>query len=125
MRKYNNPYFNEMSFSYINDASDIDTNYGKFLSDLISLVNKHVPSRMVTKRELKFKSKPWIKCKIQKMITIRDRFLRKFNQDKSENNLVVYKKFRNRTANELKMLGKILSNYFIENGKNMKNYRLG
>ena len=55
------------------------------------------------------------------MIKIRDRFLRKFNQDESENNLIVYKKFRNRTANELKKARKkYFQNYFMENGKNMK-----
>ena len=113
--------FNEFSLNYINDASDIDTNYDKFLSDLTLLVNKHVPSRMTTKRELKFKSKPWISYRIQKMIKLWDRFLRRLTHNKSENNLVVYKKFRNRVANELKAARKkYFQNYFQENGKNMK-----
>ena len=42
--------FNKMNFNYINDESDTDTNYGKFLSDLTSLVSKHVPSRTITRR---------------------------------------------------------------------------
>ena len=113
--------FNEFSLNYINDASDIDTNYDKFLSDSTLLVKKHVPSRMTTKRELKFKSKPWISYRIQKMIKLRDRFLRRLTHNKSENNLVVYKKFRNRVANELKAARKkYFQNYFQENGKNMK-----
>ena len=66
--------FNKIRFGYINDSADIDTNYYKLLSDLTSLVNKHVPSRTLTRRELKFKLKPWISYKIQKMIKIRDRF---------------------------------------------------
>ena len=107
--------------NYINDASDIDTNYDKFLSDLTLLVNKHVPSRMTTKRELKFKSKPWISYRIQKMIKLRDQFLRRLTHNKSENNFVVYKKFGNRVANELKAARKkYFQNYFQENGKNMK-----
>ena len=113
--------FSKISFGYINDSVDIDTNYNRFLSDLTSLVNKHIPSRMITRGELKFKLKPWISYKIQKIIKIRDRFLRKFNQDKSENNLVVYRKFRNRTANELKKARKkYFQTYFMENGNNMK-----
>ena len=41
--------------------------------------------------------------------------------NKSENNLVVYKKFRNCVANELKAARKkYFQNYFQENGKNMK-----
>ena len=113
--------FNKLSLNYINDASDIDTNYDKFLSDLTLLVNKHVPSRMITKRELKFKSKPWINYRIQKMIKLRDRFLRRLAHNKSENNLLIYKKFRNRVANELKAARKkYFQNYFEENGKNMK-----
>jgi len=81
--------FNKLSFIYINDASD--RNYDKFLSDVALLVNKNLPSKLITKRELKFKSKPWISYKIQKMIKPRDRNLRKFARDESENNLVVYK----------------------------------
>ena len=110
-----------MSFNYINDSSDTDTNCGKLLSDLTSLVNKHVPPRKITKTELKFKSKQWINYRIQKMTKTRDRFLRKFNQDKSENSLAFYKKFRNRTPNELKKARKKYFQYhFIENEKNMK-----
>ena len=82
-------YFNKFSLNFINNASDIDTSYDKFLSDLILLVNKHFPSRMITKREFKFKSKPWISYRIPKMIKYRDRFLRRFTHNKSENNLVV------------------------------------
>ena len=64
--------FNKLNLNYTNDASDIDTNYDKFLSDLTLLVNKHAPSRLITKRELEFKSKPWISYRIQKMIKLRD-----------------------------------------------------
>ena len=48
------------------------------------------------------------------MIKLRDRFLRKFTHDKSENNPVAYKTFRNCAANELKTA------CFKENGKNIK-----
>ena len=43
---------NKIRFGYINDSADIDTNYNTFLSDLTSSVNKHVPSRTITRREL-------------------------------------------------------------------------
>ena len=60
------------------------------------------------------------------MIKIRDRFLRKPTRDKSENNLVVYIKFRTRVANELKTARKkYFRNYFEKNGKNIKKLWLG
>ena len=110
-----------MNFSNINDTSDIDTNYDKFVSDLTSLVSKHIPSRTTPRRELKFKLEPWINYRIQKMIKIRDQFLSKFNQDKSDKTLVAYKKFRSHTTNELKQARKkYFQNYFMENGTKIR-----
>ena len=55
------------------------------------------------------------------MIRIKDQFLSKFDQDKSDKTLAAYKKFRNHTTNEVKKLRQnYFQTYFMENGKNLK-----
>ena len=85
--KYDYSAFNETNFirdfddidkTYINEVSDANANYDKFLNDVTTLVSNHVPIKKFSKREVKFKTKPWINPGIQKMMKIRDQMLRKF-----------------------------------------------
>jgi len=39
-----------MDFKYINNATDVDHAYNKFLDDTPSLVEKHVPTKRCTKK---------------------------------------------------------------------------
>ena len=73
------------------------------------------------KKESKFKLKPGINTKIKKKMRIRDSILRKLKRNRSENNLKLYRKFRNRVTVEIKT-SKIhyLHNYFSTNSQNMK-----
>ena len=57
---------------------------------------------------MKLKDKPWINNKIQKMMRIRDRILLKLKKKTTNDNLTLYKKFRNRVSNEIKKVKKII-----------------
>ena len=46
--------------------------------------------------------------KIQKMMRIRDRILLKLKKKTTNDNLTLYKKFRNRVSNEIKKVKKII-----------------
>ena len=107
--------------NYLNNDSDINRIYDKFLEDITTLVEKHVPIIKCTNHESKLKAKPWINNRIQKMMKVRDRLLRKVKKDRNETNKQFYKKFRNRVANELKKSKlEYYQNYFAMNDKNMK-----
>ena len=113
--------FNEIDFGYLNEVSNIDSNYGRFLKDIVSLVEQHVPTRKCSKKESKFKIKPWITKRIQRMIKTRDSILRRMKKKRSASNVTLYKKFRNRVANELKeSKQKYFQNYFTAHRQNMK-----
>ena len=87
---------------------------------MTSLVSRHIPNKRCSKRELEYRSKPWINTMI-KMVKIRDRLLRKWKHSKSESTFYVYKIFRNRVTNELKKSKKsYFQNYFIVNRNSMK-----
>ena len=72
--------FNEIEFNYLNDNSDINKNYDQFLKDINLLVEEHVPTKYCSKTESKLKEKPWIDYRVQKMMKIRDRILRKLKR---------------------------------------------
>ena len=94
--------FNQIGFGYLNKSSNIDRNYDRFLKDIISLIEQHVPSKKRSKKESKFKTKPWITNRIQTMIKVRDKILRRMKKTRSSSTVALYKKFRNSVTNELK-----------------------
>ena len=73
--------FARLDLSYLNDnALDVNAKFNRLLSSLDELFNTHAPLKKLTKRDIKFRIKPWINCKIQKMMRIRDRLLRKLKK---------------------------------------------
>ena len=54
----------------------------------------------MSKKSLKFKTKPWISTRIQKLIAYRDRLLRKYTGTKHKDDHDLYRKFRNRVVAE-------------------------
>ena len=51
----------------------IDNKFDYFYETLSNLVDKHVPSKKMTKKDIKLRSKPWITSKIVRLIRCRDR----------------------------------------------------
>ena len=75
----------------------------------------------MTAKEIKLRSKPWINLEIIKLIKYRDRLKRKMKRKFTIENEYLYKKFRNRVANELKASRKLYYHKFFEEHKcNMK-----
>ena len=80
-----------------------------------------MPLIKCTKKESRLKMKPWINHRIQKMMEVRDRLLRKMKKNRNEANDRFYKTFRNLVINELKKSKKeYFQNYFATNIKYMK-----
>ena len=56
----------------------------------------------MTKKDLKFCSKPWINSRIKNLMKYRDMLLCKLNKKCTLQNGYLYKNFRNRVVNELR-----------------------
>ena len=66
-------------------------------------------------------NKPWINGKIQKMMRIRDKLLKKIKKNKDQSLIDLYKQFRNRVAVTLReSKASYFYNYFQKNSNNMK-----
>jgi len=85
-------------------------------------VNRHVPLKKMSLKEIKEKSKPWVTKHIQKLIKHRNKLFRKKKQNpNNDDNLRLYNLFRNRVDNELKKSKKTYyKNYFNNNSKDVK-----
>ena len=80
-----------------------------------------MPPIKCTNKESKLKVKPWINHRIQKMMEVRDRLLRKMKKKRNEANDRFYTTFQNCVVNDLKKSKKeYFQNYFVMNVKNMK-----
>ena len=99
----------------------VNENFNSFYDKLSNLVDTHVPSKRMTPKEIKLRSKLWINLKIIKLIKYRDRLKRKMKHKFTIENEYLYKKFRNRVASELKASYKLYYHKFFEEHKcNMK-----
>ena len=72
--------FSCMEFSYINNNTDVERNYNKFFQETKLLIERHVPVKECSRKEFKFKLKPRISYRIQRMMEIRDLLLRKMKK---------------------------------------------
>ena len=68
---------------------DVSTKFNRLLSFLDDLMKTHVPLEKVIETDIKFRNKPWINGKIQKMMYIRDQILRKLKKNISP--LLIFK----------------------------------
>ena len=71
---------------------DINNKFEKFYEKVHHTVIGHAPSRKVTPKQLKLRSKPWLNTYIQKLIEQRDILLRKLRKSYSRDTEELYKK---------------------------------
>ena len=100
---------------------DVNAKFDRFLSSLDDLVKTHAPLKKLTKRDIKLRNKPWISGKIQKMMRIRDRLLKKLRKNNDQSLVDLYKNLRNRVSVSLREdEASFFYNYFQRNSNNMK-----
>ena len=81
---------------------DVNKKFAMFYQNVLTCVDKHVPLKKANRKSLSFRSKPWISNRIKKMMSQRDKYLRKFKGTCSKDTEYLYKKFRNKVVNEKK-----------------------
>ena len=72
---YNMFSYDLAQIDFMNDSSNcqtVDDAYNSFHNKVMAIVNKHVPYKTVSKKEIKLRKKPWITKGIQKSIGIKN-----------------------------------------------------
>lgn len=100
-----------------------DTNelFNKFYQKSIGIVDKHVPLKAISKKEFKFKTKPWITPGLKKSISVKDSLFRLYTKTRSTYYHQKFKLYRNKLNHLLKINKRLYYNeYFSTNQKNSK-----
>lgn len=104
------------------ESQNVNQLFEVFFSECSRIVNKHLPLKKLSRKEVKFNSKPWITRALQKSIKHKDILYRQFLRTKSSHSHFKYKIYRNKLVGVLRLSKKLYyRNYFITNQSNVKN----
>ena len=107
------------------NVSDPTTMFTSFYDKLNQIIDKHLPFKKLSRKEIKFSSKPWITKGIKTSINLKNKLYKKYLKTKHSYYLCKFKYYRNRINHLLKISKKVYySNYFqqhIKNGKKVWN----
>ena len=97
---------------------DPTTMFEAFHDTISNVINKHIPIRQLSKRELKVKAKPWITPAIIKSIRVKNKLYKQFLKTNSNYYHSKYKFYRNRLNYLIKLSKrKYYSDYFLNNNE--------
>ena len=104
------------------DLPNVNELFIEFHSKLQGCVERHAPLKKLSPKEIKLKTKPWIKKQISKLIKVRNKiFARKKRQPNNTNTKRLYNLFRNKVIREIKKSKKkYYSEFFKTNKMNIK-----
>lgn len=97
------------------------TLFNLFYTKVSEIVDKHIPIRQLSQRELKVQSKPWITSAIRKSIQFKNKLYKKYLKTKSIYYHSKFKIYRNKLNHLLRISKNAYYNdYFTKNTKNSK-----
>ena len=107
-------------------SNDVNKAYNSFLSTINNLLDKYAPEKKLNKKEYKLSLKPWITQGIQTSIKLRDKFYKKYINEKNLTlKTLLHSKFKTYRNNLVELIKKSKNNYykyFFESNKlNLKN----
>ena len=101
--------------------NDVNEIFQRFYSTIVQIIDKHAPVEKLSKKQIKFKSKPWITKGIKISITTKNKLFKRYIKTKNNDHQSEYKKYRNKLSKLLKLSKeKYYNNFFIKNSNNVK-----
>ena len=89
--------FKNLNFEYLNDnQTNVCAKCNRFLVHVDEIVKKHAPWKMFAKKDIKLQAMPRISNRIQKMMRVRDKLLKRLWKRSDAGTKHLYKQFRNR-----------------------------
>ena len=119
-------------FLYINwneiieiNKKDVNSSFNNFMEKINHLLDKHMPYKKVSNKDLKSKYKPWISHDIVELINKKNRLFKKYLKckDSTRRNTLFaeYKLHKNTLLQTIRLSKKrFFQKYFTENNKNVK-----
>ena len=107
------------------EKEDPNYSFQQYFNAINTLIDKYLPLKKLTNKEIKRQSKPWITNEILKAITERDSFYKKYikakNVDLKREYETQYKTLRNKITDKIKQSKRnYFENFFTKNANNIK-----
>lgn len=103
----------EEVFSNCSDVSDM---FQSLYSNISRIVDKHVPLKHLSRREIKFTHKPWISQGIKTSIKVKNSLFKSFTRTKKDYYYIKFKYYRNKLNHLIKLSKKqYYQTYFSSN----------
>ena len=94
---------------------DVNIIFDRFYSTIADIIDKHVPVKKLSKKQIKFYSKPWITPGIKTSIKTKNKLFKKYLNNKSPDYSHNYKLYRNKLTNLLRVSKeKYFNSYFLK-----------
>ena len=115
----------ELDWSLLTENSEVNLGFETFVRLVNRILDKHVPTKIIEKKENKITSKPWVTRGIKTSMKIRDKFYKQMIKTKSKQQKLSkhnsYKKYRNKITELLRISRQTYyQKYFEKNKKNSK-----
>ena len=105
---------------FVNNSNPTNM-FDAFYNKVTQIINKHIPIKQLSRKDMRFKSKPWITPGIKKSINVKNRIYRKYIASKSPYYHSKFKYYRNKINHLLKLSKKsYYNNYFLKNVNDTK-----
>ena len=110
----------------LSGKKDVNDIFSSFLSTSNEIINSYVPLKNLSRKEVKFRAKPWITTAIRTSINTKNRLYRKYLATRWEYQHAKYKRFRNKLKHLVNISKKkYYEEYFTHNRNNIKNVSKG
>ena len=107
----------------LSDSHDVNALFNSFYLKLSNIVDKHVPLKMMQKKEIKFMSKPWITPAIKISIDRKKKLYKKYLKTRSPYLHSKFKLYRNKLNHLLRISKRMYYNDFFNNNNNINNIK--
>ena len=101
----------------INEKNDVNDQYNILHSELIRIIDKNIPLKILTQKEKKSKMKPWITRGIRKSINRKNKLYKTYIETKNEDIYKEYRKLRNKLSHIIRASKKKHYNKYFEDNK--------
>ena len=89
-------------FTSESDATNVNSLFQSFYSRTTEIIDKHVPVRKLTRKEIKSLSKPWITFGVRTSIRVKQKLYEKYLKSGNTYYLTKYRYYRNKVSGLIK-----------------------
>lgn len=110
------------TFNIDEETVDVNVFFQNFYSRVNNIIDKHVPLRQLTRKEIRSLSKPWVTEGIKTSIKVKEKHYEKYLKTGNTYHLTKFKFYRNKISSLIRhSKQEYYNNYFKTNNTNIKN----